>query len=319
MLKRQSVSHSYSGAIWLALAALAANREVVVARAEVGDVDGVDSLHKLATAANVALKEVGATNRTSIADYEAVLSPQTAAILKLSNDSYRVVGEIVATQLDDIVPLARDRELTPIDSLGMAPLIDLPAQINWPRRSAQASIAAGADLVILRGDALVGGPACGLLLGRSDLIRRVKEHPLFSACQIEPLRAAALTATLACYENQPPGAEAIPVWQCLRISVDNLRNRADRMAAQLSHVEGLSSAAAVETQSPVSAALAQEWPSYGVAITPADGNLPALNDRLLASRIPIRGRVEADRIILDLRTVLPRQDKTIVDSLLGSN
>ncbi len=147
-----AVVHSYSGAIWLALAALAVDREVLVARAEVGDIDGADSLPKLATAANIALKEVGATNRTTAADYEAAVSPRAAAILKLSNDSYRVVGETAAAELDELVSLARDRELLSIDALGAAPLVTPPASIPWPRRSAQASLAAGADLVIIRGD-----------------------------------------------------------------------------------------------------------------------------------------------------------------------
>jgi L-seryl-tRNA(Ser) seleniumtransferase len=313
-----AVVHSYSGALWLALAALAADREVLVARAEVGDVDGADSLPKLATAANTTLKEVGATNRTSAADYEAAVSPRAAAILKLSNDSYRVVGETAAAELDELVALARDRELLSIDALGAAPLVTPPATIPWPRRSAQASLAAGADLVIIRGDALVGGPACGILLGRQDAIRRITEHPLFAAWQLDPLRAAALTATMACYDHPSFGADSAPVWQCLSTSVENLRNRAERMAAQLAHVEGVASASAIETRSPISASLPGEgWPSHGVALAAADGNLATLDNRLQTARVPIRGRIEGDRIILDLRTVLPRQDKTLVDALLG--
>jgi len=315
-----AVVHSYSGALWLALAALAADREVLVARAEVGDVEGADSLPKLAAAANTALKEVGATNRTTAADYEAAVSPRAAAILKLSNDSYRVVGETAAAELDELVALARDRELLSIDVLGAAPLVTPPAAIVWPRRSAQASLAAGADLVIIRGDALVGGPACGILLGRYEVIRRVVEHPLFAAWQLDPLRTAALTATLACCDSPSLGADSVPVWQCLSTSVENLHNRADRMAAQLAHVEGVASASAVETRSPISEALLGEgWPSYGVALAAADGELASLENRLQTARVPIFGRLEGDRIILDLRTVLPRQDKSLVDALLGPN
>jgi seryl-tRNA(Sec) selenium transferase len=109
----------------------------------------------------------------------------------------------------------------------------------------------------------------------------------------------------------------LPVWQCLATSVENLRNRAERMAAQLAHASGIKSATAIETKSPLSAAIADDgWPSYGVALVPADGNTAALDTRLRQARVPILGRVETSHLTLDLRTILPRQDKTLVDALL---
>ncbi len=130
--------------------------------------------------------------------------------------------------------------------------------------------------------------------------------------------AAALAATLACYENQTDKNPAIPVWQCLSTSIDNLRNRAERLAAQLAHGEGVASATAIETRSRILPNYAGEsWPSYGVSLRATAENIGALNDRLQAGKIPIRGRLEGDQIVLDLRTVLPRQDRLIVDSLLG--
>jgi L-seryl-tRNA(Ser) seleniumtransferase len=311
------VVHSYAGAIWLALAALASDREVLVARAEVGDVSGADSLPKLAAAANSVLREVGATNRSSVADYEAAASPRATAILKLSTDSYCVIGDTAAAELEALVALAREREMLVIDALGATPLVNPPAAINWPRRSAQASIAAGSDLVILRGDGLVGGPACGLLLGTEEIVRRIADHPLFHAWQIDALRATALIATLECYDSASRGADTLPVWQCLTTTAENLRNRAERMAAQLAHANGIASAVAVETRSPLTAALPGDgWPSFGVALSPAGGDVAALDGRLQNARFPIVGRVEGDRLLLDLRTVLPRQDKAIVDAIL---
>lgn len=313
------VVHSYAGAIWLALAALAADREVLVARAEVGDVDGADSLPKLAAAAKADLKEVGATNRSAAADYEAAITPRAAAILKVSPDSYRIVGDTDSAALDELVAIVRDRELLSIDALGAAPLIDPPATIAWPLRSARASIVAGVDLVLVRGDGLVGGPSCGILLGNRDVVRRVVEQPLFSAWRLDPLRTSALVATVECYDSPSLGADSLPVWQCLTASVENLRNRAERMAPQLAHAQGIASAVAIETRSPLSAALSDEgWPSYGVALSAADGDIDALDKRFRTGRFPIFGRVEHDRLVLDLRTVLPRHDKTLVDTLLGN-
>ena len=108
------------------------------------------------------------------------------------------------------------------------------------------------------------------------------------------------------------------MWQFLATSVENLRNRAERMAPQLAHVEGIASAVAVETRSPLFSVLADGCPSYGVSLTAADGNIKSLDQRLRTAPLPILGRVEGDRLILDLRTVLARQDKTLVDSLLGT-
>jgi L-seryl-tRNA(Ser) seleniumtransferase len=313
------VANSYSSAIWLVLAALGAERDVVVARAEVGEVDGTDSLPKLAAAVGATLKEIGATNRSAVSDYEEAISPRSAAILKLSTDAYRVVGETGAAPLEDLVSLASGRELCLIDALGAAPLVDPPTSITGLRRSAQASLAAGADVVILRGDGLASGPACGIVLGRKEFIERVGRHPLFHGCRLDALREAALTATAECYDNPSRGADTLPVWQCLTTSIENLKNRAERMASQLAHAEGVATATAIEMRSPLSAALNGDgWPSYGVALTAKDGSIGLLDTRLRTARFPVLGRIEGDRLILDLRTVLPRQDKTIVDSLLGA-
>lgn len=310
--------HSYTGAVWLVLAALAAERDVIVARAEVGELDGGDSLAKLAAAAGATLREVGATNRSAVSDYEAAASRSAAVLLTISADAYRIEGETAAAEFEQLVGLARDNKLCLVDALGGAPLVEPPATISWPRRSAAASIAAGADLVMLRGDALVGGPACGVVLGNREVIARIVRHPLFSALQLDPLRSTALASTVECYDSPSRGADTVPVWQCLGTSIENLRNRAERMAGQLQHVAGVGSATAIETRSQLSAALADNgWPSYGVALTPADGNVTALDTRLRQASVPVVGRIEDDRLVLDLRTVIPRQDKTLVDVLLA--
>jgi L-seryl-tRNA(Ser) seleniumtransferase len=310
--------HSYSGALWLALSALA-DREVLVARAEVGEVSAADPLPKLAAAAKALLKEVGTTNRTLAADYEAAISPRVAAILKLSPDAYRVVGETAAAELDELVSLSRDRELLLIDALGAAPLIDPPPAIHWPQRSVRASLATGVDLVIARGDGLIGGPMCGLIIGSSEAIRRVTQHPLFATWRLDALRSAALCATLECYDGAERGAEALPVWQLLTTPIENLRNRAERIAPQLAQVAGIASAVPLETRSPISAALDSncDWSSYGMALAATDGDIRALDQRLKSLPMPIHGRVEGDRLVLDLRTVFPRQDTALVEALVG--
>lgn len=309
-----AIVHSYAGAMWLALASLAADRHVLVARADVGDVGDSDTLPNLAQAARVTLTEVGAAHSAPIGDFEAAADDRTAAVLKLTSDTYRVVGQSAA-QLDELVALGRDRELVSIDALGAAPLADPPSAVPWPRRSAQTSIASGIDLALLRGDGLVGGPACGILLGNKEVIRRLAANPLFAAWRLDPPRSAALKATLECYENPTGCIDSIPVWQFLTVSIDNLRNRAERIAPQLAQSDAIASATPVETRSPISAVLPDGMPSYGIALTPSSGDVNALDKRLQSARFPILGRIEEARIILDLRTVMPRQDRTLIDAL----
>src|SRR4051794_12741894 len=309
------VVHSYAGAVWLALNSVAANREVLVGRAEVCDIGDNDALPSLARAANVALKEVGTTNSAPTGEFESALSPAVAAILTVSSDTHRIVGQTAGAGLNELIALARDRKVFVIDALGAAAIGDLPFHISWPKRSAKESLSAGVDVVALRGDGLVGGPACGILLGRKDALRRVTEHPMFAACRLDRLREAALMATLESHESDGPTIDTNPVWHCLSVSIENLRNRAERIAPQLAEAEGVALASAVETTSAVSAVFSNEMASYGVALSPSDGNVKALEARLQSARFPVVGRVEGERLILDLRTVLPRQDRTLVESL----
>jgi L-seryl-tRNA(Ser) seleniumtransferase len=310
-----AVVHSYSGALWLAISALAAGRQVLVARADVGDVDRREPLPKLVAAANATLVEVGTINRATAADYEAAASPRAAVILKLTPDAYRVVGETTVPELDELVAVSRACELICVEALGAASLVDPPNGIALPLRTVRGSLKAGIDLVIVRGDGFVGGPACGILLGSRDVIRRVTAHPLYETWRLEAMRCAALIATLECYGNTPLAHEGLPVWQFLTTTVDNLRNRAERMAAQLAHVQGITSATAVETRSPLFAGFSHEYPSYAVALT-VEGDVKSLDRRLRDGALPIVGRIEGERLLLDLRTVLPRQDKTLVDTLV---
>jgi L-seryl-tRNA(Ser) seleniumtransferase len=312
-----AVAHSYAGALWLALTALADGREVLVARAEVGEIELAEPLPKLAAASNIVLREVGTINRATAADYEASASPQAAAVLKVSSDAYRVVGETSMAHLDELVAVSRASELFLIDALGAAALDEPPIAIGWPLRSARASLAAGADLTLVRGDGLVGGPTCGILLGSREIIRRITDQPMFPALRLGVLGRAALVATLECYESKCP-AEDIPLWQILGVSVENLRNRAERLAPQLAEAEGIGSAAAVETRSPLFSMLAEGWPSYGIALNAANDDIQSLDRQLRNAPLPALGRIEGDRLMLDLRTVVPRQDKMLVEALLGT-
>jgi len=319
-----TVISSYSGAVWLALAATAGERHVAIARHDVGELEAGSSLASVAQAARVTLCEVGAVNHTSAADFEAALDDETAAILRHTPDHYRVTGETTAIELESLVALARDRELLLIDLLGAAPLVDglplLGPQLDASLLSIAASIGTGTHLVVARGDGLVGGPRCGLIVGARSLIERIESHPLFAAWRADPATCAALQATIAAHGDPQQLPQTVPLFQLLSASVDNLRQRAERLAPQCAQASDVEYAAAVTSESCLGLARLEndKLPSYAIALTPAGGDLGSLIRRLQNAPVPVVGRVDEERLLLDLRTVLPRQDQRLVEMIVGS-
>jgi L-seryl-tRNA(Ser) seleniumtransferase len=311
--------HSYAGAVWLMLASVAEGDEVIVSRAELGDIEWGCPLASLGATSGAVLREVGTTNRTAPADYESAISPRTAALIAIRSDHYRVVGETASVEFGQLVGLARERELILCDVLGGAPLVDHPSTRDWAARSAQASVAAGADLVIVRGEGFLGGPTCGILLGRREIIERIEEHPHYCAWQLDPITVSALVATLELYEDREHVEQTLPLLELLSAPVENLRQRAERLAPQLAAAPAIAAAEPVATQNGLGLAARTDraLPSFGVALTAADGQVAALDKRLTAAPRPICGRVEGDRLVLDLRTVFPRQDQELVDAIVG--
>jgi L-seryl-tRNA(Ser) seleniumtransferase len=310
--------HSYAGGLWLALAAIATGRQVIVARGELGELEPGCSTSSLIASTGASLREVGSTNRTTAADYEAGIRPESAAILTVCPEAFCVLGETQAAALDELVALSRDRELVLIESLGAAPLVDLPKEIAWPSRSLQSSLAAGVNLAIIRGDGLFGGPACGILAGDRDIIRQVCQHPMFAAWRLDWPRNAALSATLAWYENQSAD-DRLPLIELLLTPIDNLRNRAERLAPQLAQAAGVVAAEPLAMVSRCDGlpTPGHELASFGVALTASNGDVAALDRRLRSAAEPVCGRIEEYRLILDLRTVLARHDQAIVRALLS--
>lgn len=312
------VVHSYLGGLWLALSALAAGRGVIAARGQLGQLDQA-ALARLIDSSGAVLQEVGATNAAVAADYESAVTDSTAAILRIRSDEYYVAGSSTWAQREELVALARDRELLVIEALDAAGLADeLAAARDDEKTSAAASLEAGADLVILRGNGLIGGPPCGILLGRRDLVHKMRQHPMFSAWRVDPLRLAALVETLrsgVCGGHH--AAHAVPVSDLLETSVENLQNRAERLAEQLRALEPIGSAEAVPLAGSIAASQAPEsrLDSFGVELTPRDGSLEALDHRLRGATPPVIGRIDENRFVLDLRTVTPAEDQQIVTAL----
>lgn len=320
-----TVVNNGAGALLLVLAALAGGREVIVSRGELIEIGGSYRLPDVMAAAGVDLVEVGTTNRTRLDDHRAAIGPDTALLLKVHRSNFAIVGFTEEASLADLVALGREdvHDLPVVHDLGSGLLVDPP--VGSPlagEPSVAASVAAGADLVIISGDKLLGGPQAGIIAGRADLVARCQRHPLARALRIDALQRAALEATLAAHLREPVPHD-LPTVAMLHTSADELHARAERLAAALSEPDdGFDpgdepGAEAVPTTGRVGGGShpTRELESWAVALPdPAEPLAAALR----AGSPPVLPRIVDGRVLLDLRTVPPAGDDQLLRLLLDA-
>jgi L-seryl-tRNA(Ser) seleniumtransferase len=309
------VTANHSGAVLLALAATCGAKPVVIARGEVGEVEPGLPLPQVAQSAGVPLRECGTVERARLEDYAAAL-PGSGAILSLANVRYAIAGAETPSLVGELAVLAHRHSLEVIADLGLGGLID-PVKYGLAGiPQASAMIAAGADLVILSGDRLLGGPACGIVLGREAAIKRLREHPLWTSLAASPLALLPLAATLELYQDLETAERTIPLLALLSTSVENLHSRALRLAPQIAASSYVSTAEVVSgTATLLGRELAgQQLSTWQVSITSKEISAATLAEKLRKQTLPIVGQVRGERLIIDLRTVFPRQDMQIAEA-----
>jgi L-seryl-tRNA(Ser) seleniumtransferase len=217
------VVNNNAAAVMLALAALAEGREVLVSRGELIEIGDGFRIPDVLERSGARLREVGTTNRTRAMDYESAIGSETALLLRVHQSNFRLVGFTEQPRLEELAAVAGRHALPLVDDLGSGALIELADE-----PTARASLAGGADLVCFSGDKLLGGPQAGIVVGRADLVERLRRHPLQRALRADKLTLAALEATLSLALDAP---DEIPVLRMLREPVDHVRERAERLAA----------------------------------------------------------------------------------------
>jgi L-seryl-tRNA(Ser) seleniumtransferase len=308
------VVNNNAGATMLVLAALAAGHEVIVSRGQLIEIGGSYRLPEVMATSGAVLREVGTTNKTRLADYEQAIGDGTAALLLVHPSNFVVAGFAESVSLADLVKLGRAKNLPVIHDIGSGALIDF-AQFGFADEPmAQVSIKQGADLVLFSGDKLLGGPQCGVIVGRRELVEKVARHPFTRALRVDKLTLAALAATLRLYRDPQQAKLRIPLLQLLSTPLDNLRLRAERMAPQMAASPAIASANAVDdvTYLGGGAVPTQKLATWCIALTPAEMSVDRLAARLRTGQPSVVGRVRDDRLYLDLRTVFPRQDLDLV-------
>jgi L-seryl-tRNA(Ser) seleniumtransferase len=287
------VVNNNAAAVLLALAALAEGREVLVSRGELIEIGDGFRIPDVLERSGARLREVGTTNRTRAADYESAIGPETAVLLRVHQSNFRVVGFTEQPALDELALVAQSHKLALVDDLGSGALVDVGDE-----PTARASLAAGADLVCFSGDKLLGGPQAGIIVGRAELIERLRRHPLQRALRADKLTLAALEGTLQLAIDAPG---EIPVVRMLRESADTVRARAARLAERLGGQVEETIARAGGGALPVT-----ELPSFACAVE------EELAERLRHTEPPVIAVVRDGRTLLDCRTLSDAEADEVV-------
>ncbi|MBT8483977.1 MAG: L-seryl-tRNA(Sec) selenium transferase [Phycisphaerae bacterium] len=312
-----TVVNNNAAALVLTLAALAADREVIVSRGELIEIGGSFRLPDVMVTSGATLREVGTTNRTRLSDYDAAITDCTAVLLKVHPSNYRVEGFRHEVEIEELVSVGRAKGVMVVHDVGsgaLRPLRELGLEADEP--DVARSIAAGADLVLFSGDKLLGGPQAGIAVGRTDAVDRLERHPLMRALRVDKHTLAGLGVTLQIHRDPARAARELPVIAAALVPLTTLEERGRRIVATLEACDGLV-AASVE---PAVAHLgggalpAQAIPSRAVVLE-ATGGEEALARRLRSGDPAVIARAHDGKVWIDLRTVPARHDATMVAAL----
>ncbi|MDF1614449.1 L-seryl-tRNA(Sec) selenium transferase [Desulfurivibrio dismutans] len=300
------VVNNNAAAVLLVLQTLAAGREVVVSRGQLVEIGGSFRIPEVMARSGARLVEVGATNRTHRRDYEQAIGEETALLLKVHTSNYRISGFTSEVAAEELVELARGYRLPVMEDLGSGSLLDFSRYGLTREPTVQEVLAAGVDVVTFSGDKLLGGPQAGLILGRRELIEQIKKNPLNRALRIDKFTLAALESVLRLYFDEEQACRQIPTLRMLTASYEEIRRRAQRLRRRLKDLPvARCELELVRVNSLVGGGALPEMPlpSCALALKPRQISLHQLEKALRAAPVPVIGRTEDDRLLLDLRTV----------------
>ena len=306
-----------AAAVFLALHELARGREVVVSRGQLVEIGGSFRIPDVMAASGARLVEVGTTNKTRLADYRQAFGPETALFLKVHTSNFRLSGFVESTEAEELAALGRELSVPVMEDLGSGVLYPLTLD-GFVEPSVGEVLKAGVDLVTFSGDKLLGGPQAGIIAGRKDLVDRVKRNPLARALRVDKMTLAALELTLRLYREGQQ--ESIPLWAMLNASPEELKRRASALLRRLRRRVGAPDGVRMTVRAaraPVGGGSLPgvEMPTAAIRIEGPAVTAQRLEAALRRQSPPVVGRVEEGAVLLDVRTVLPRDEAPLIEAV----
>jgi L-seryl-tRNA(Ser) seleniumtransferase len=306
------VNNNASGVL-LGLTALAKRKEVIVSRGQAVEIGGGFRIPDVMRQSGARLVEVGTTNCTYASDYEGAISPRTAALMRVHSSNFRLVGFTAEVELEDLMALAERSDLPVLDDLGSGCFLDTTAFGLAPEPMVQRSVELGVGLAFFSGDKLVGGPQAGIIVGKKQLIDKLRRHPLARAVRIDKVRLAGLAATLVHY-LKGEAMNRIPVWRMIAAPIAETEKRAGKWVEAL---DGTARMLDGETMVGGGSLPGGTMPTKLVAIGDGKDPGPAMraSRKLRTWETPVVGRIDNDILLLDPRSVLPEEDEIVLKAL----
>jgi len=311
------VVNNNASATLLIMKALCKGKEVLVSRGQLIEIGGSYRLQDCVHESGAILVEVGTTNKTHLRDYESALTDNTAAILRVNPSNYRIVGFSEEVPVADLAQIKKKRPILVIDDLGCGALVDmepfgLPHEPTVPE-----SVASGADVVCFSGDKLIGGPQAGIIVGKKELIDRIRKHPLTRMLRVGKLTDVALQATLELFLHPETLLENHPTLRMAAIPVERLRRRAGRLKRRIERSSGRLFVRVVKSESAVGGGSMPAVAIETSALALRAKGIPAekLSGLLRRNTPPIIARIKEDDVILDMRTLLDGEEPMLLEAL----
>ncbi len=315
------IVNNNAAATMLILNTLAAGKEVIVSRGQLVEIGGAFRIPDVMARSGCRLVEVGTTNRTHLRDYENATTPETALLLKVHASNYRIIGFTSEVALGDLVELGKRKGLPVVDDIGSGALVDL-AQFGLPKEPlVQESVRAGADVICFSGDKMLGGPQCGIIIGKRAHLERIKRNPLTRALRCDKMTYAAVEATLKLFLEPDKLTQLHPVLRMITETPDSVRRRAlllkRRLAPKLSGKAQMEVIRG-ETEMGSGSLPGYSLPTYLLQIKPLNRSSDEVSKRLRRGNPAVFARLAEAAVLLDLRTVLPGEERLLGDCLAAA-